>query len=122
MHFNAEPIHTAIPASASSLAVPPVERLSTSRAASRSANSTIPVLSKTIIRARCTAMDSSAKRKAKQCKRAALIRKAQSVLQHVPHAKDLWKTRGVFWTAGRQPCTHTPSGLHKSFQFDVALD
>jgi hypothetical protein len=45
--------------------------------------------------ARRTAMDSSQKRKAQQCKRAAQIRKAQFAQRHVPHWKDLWKTLDV---------------------------
>ncbi len=72
---KSETSRTGIPASRSSLAVPPVERISIFSAAKRLANSTIPVLSNTLISARCTAMESSEMRKADQCKRAGRIRK-----------------------------------------------
>src|SRR5258708_31495402 len=76
---KSETSRTAIPASRSSLAVPPVERISILSAARRFANSTIPVFSNTLISARCTAMDASTKRKAQHCKRLAQIGKVQTL-------------------------------------------
>src|SRR6266478_4761076 len=127
---KSETSRTAIPDSRSSLAVPPVERISIFSAAKRLANSTIPVLSNTLMSARCTSMSSSTMRKAQQCKRAAWIGKVQSAGARALLEKFVENFRNGF-SGDPPPATNrtsrtgrslNSSGLHKSFQFDLACD
>src|SRR5882762_1137652 len=73
---NSETSFTATPDSRNNFAVPPVERISIFSAASRFANSRTPVLSNTLISARCTAMKDPPRTEAIQCKRNRNFREA----------------------------------------------
>src|SRR6266481_1943807 len=84
---KSETSRTLTPASRSNFAVPPVERISIFSTASRFANSTIPVLSNTLISARSTAIDSSENGKAEQC----------TSLARIGEVHSLWETAGKIY-------------------------
>src|SRR6266404_4351038 len=97
---------------------------------SETSRTAIPVLSNTLMSARCTPMSSSTMRKAQQCKRAAWIGKVQSA-GHAHCSKNLWKTSETDFSGDPPPrrIEHregagslNSSRLHKSFQFDLACD